>query len=370
MADLAPVFQRYPPDCQPSHMEPLGSAGGMSGAQFWRITAPRGTILLRRWPEEHPPLNRLLFIHTVLRHAADRGITVLPLPIATRNGESIVVHAGFLWELTPWLPGAADYDHAPSDEKLRAAMTALAQFHVATADFKLAAAGIAPAITRRLARLHQLAHGGIQELSLTITKTTWPELAPFAQHFIAALPRVVTRAIAQLEPLADIVLPLQPCIRDIWHDHLLFTGNEVTGLVDFGALDIDTAATDIARLLGSLAQGTVPFSRETPTNTTFEFGSNDDYTAKRELSPSSPDESPIWRHGLAAYSTIRPLSKQESLAVFALDASGTILAGCNWIRWIYIERRRFDNRAQVVERFRRICARMAKAFEPRSGDID
>jgi homoserine kinase type II len=347
MADLAPVFQRYPPDCQPSHMEPLGSAGGMSGAQFWRITAPRPvvrgspdpahvrTLALRRWPAEHPTPDHLHFIHAVLRHAADRGITVLPLPIVARDGSSFVAHAGYLWELTPWLPGAADYDRAPSDDKLRAAMTALAQFHVATADFKLATTDTAPAITRRLARLHQLTHGGIQDLSRAITSAPSPELGALAQEFIAILPRAVPHAVAQLEPLTGVPLRLQPCIRDIWHDHVLFTGNEVTGLVDFGALDIDTPATDIARLLGSLV--------------------GDDVTG--------------WQTGLAAYSAIRPLSQQETLAVFALDASGIILAGCNWIGWIYVEGRRFENRAQVVERFRRICARMAKAFEPRSGDI-
>ena len=66
----------YPTDCQPSHIEPLGSAGGMSGAQFWRITAPRGTLCLRRWPIEHPSPERLQFIHAVLRHAAASGIAI------------------------------------------------------------------------------------------------------------------------------------------------------------------------------------------------------------------------------------------------------------------------------------------------------
>jgi homoserine kinase type II len=134
-------------------------------------------------------------------------------------------------------------------------------------------------------------------------------------------------------------LPLQPCIRDIWHDHVLFTGSRVTGLIDFGAVAIDTPATDIARLLGSLADVTpLPF-REGPGE-----GSN---------------EPNVWHEGLTAYSAIRPLSEKESLAVTALDAAGPILAGCNWIRWIYSDRREFENRGQIYERFRRIVSRTA-----------
>ena len=250
----------YPPDCQPTRIEPLGAAGGMSGAQFWRITAPRGTLVLRRWPTEHPTPERLRFIHAVLDHAAQRGITFLPVPIRHDDGESFVQHAGHLWELAPWMPGTADYERSPSVEKLRAAMTALAQFHVAIADFDVAPKRLLahtveaprPRSRAALTRLRELTHGGINELSRAITDTIWPELAPLARQFVAALPSAVPRAIAQLEPLANVPLPLQPCLRDIWHDHVLFTGDEVTGLIDFGAVDIDTPATDIARLLGSL----------------------------------------------------------------------------------------------------------------------
>ena len=49
-----------------------------------------------------------------------------------------------------------------------------------------------------------------------------------------------------------MVLDLQPCIRDVWHDHILFLGDSVSGIVDYGAMAVDTVAGDIARLLGSL----------------------------------------------------------------------------------------------------------------------
>jgi homoserine kinase type II len=320
---ITEILRRYPPDYQPSRVEPLGSAGGMSGAQFWRITAPRGSLVLRRWPTGHPTPDRLRFVHAVLRHAAQRGIGLLPVPIPTRDGLSFVENGDHLWELAPWMPGAANYEQSPSAERLRAAMTALARFHTAVADFPVVS-GPQSAVTRHFARLNDLMRGGINELFRAVTDATWPELAPLARQFLSALHNVIPRAMANLEPLVSASLPLQPCIRDIWHDHILFTGDDVTGLIDFGAVEIDTPATDVARLLGSLA--------------------GDDATG--------------WQTGITAYSAVRPLSQQEGLAVRALDASGTILGGCNWIRWIYIDRRQFDDRAKILERFRRILARL------------
>lgn len=329
MNEIALILAHYPPDCRPSVVDFLANAGGLSGARIWRIVAPRGTLALRCWPIEHPTPERLQFIHAALRHAAARGVAFLPVPLTTTDGATFVNHAGHLWELTPWLPGAADYDQSPRPEKLCAAMTALAQFHAAVSSFAHPSApgfagGLsAPAITARLTRLQELQSGDIDAISRSITATIWPDLAPLARQIVAELPRVVSIAVARLAPLANTPLPLQVCIRDVWHDHILFTNDTVTGLIDFGGLDVDTPATDIARLLGSLV--------------------GDDATG--------------WKMGLATYRAVRPLSEVESQAVPALDTAGTILAACNWIRWVYIERRRFDEPTRVVERMKTLSTR-------------
>jgi len=328
MDEIPAILRYFPPGCQPTRVEPLGSAGGLSGASFWRIVAPRGALVLRLWPIEHPTPEGLQFIHAVLQHAATRGMNILPVPIATTAGATFVRHDGYLWELAPWLPGNADYEKFPRVEKLRAAMTALAQFHLAVANFPTTpplapSRDPAPAVTHRLTHLHDLQTGGIDSLTRSIINTAWPDLALLAGQFVVELPRVVPLAIARLAPLADVPLPIQPCIRDVWHDHVLFEGDAVTGLLDFGAMQFDTPATDVARLLGSLV--------------------GDDATG--------------WHEGLAAYSAVRPLSNQESLAVFALDTAGTILAGCNWIRWIYVDARQFETPSQIVSRFAQVLKR-------------
>jgi Ser/Thr protein kinase RdoA (MazF antagonist) len=335
--DVNQILRRYPHDCQPAQVELLGWAGGMSGAQFWRVATRRGTLCLRRWPIEHPSPQRLAFIHAVLQHAARRGISFIPVPITTHSGASFVHHAGHLWQLEPWMPGAADYEKSPRIEKLRAAMTALARLHVATSDLVEYAANRAggsraeiestppqSAVVRRVAQLRELSTFGINELSSAINEAVWPEFAPLAREFIARLPTAVSSAIAMLEPIGAVQFTLQPCLRDVWHDHILFAGDEVTGIVDFGAVDFDTPATDIARLLGSLVA----------------------------------DDVEGWRTGLDVYSEIRPLSPEESLAMRALDKSGTLVAGCNWIRWVYIDGRRFPDTGQIVNRFRRLLSRV------------
>jgi Ser/Thr protein kinase RdoA (MazF antagonist) len=138
-ADLAhlEVLAAYPDDCRASQIEPLGSAGGFSGARFWRVSAPCGVLCLRRWPPEHPSPEQLQFIQAVLWHVVQEGFRLVPLPLSTRLHKGYVRLHGHLWELTPWMPGKADYRAHPTHQKLRAAMVALAEFHLAAATFPL-----------------------------------------------------------------------------------------------------------------------------------------------------------------------------------------------------------------------------------------
>jgi homoserine kinase type II len=213
-------------------------------------------------------------------------------------------------------------------------MTALARFHIAVEDFadeqSLDFSRRSSAITSRTKRLQELALGSHQKLATAIVDELWPEFAAAARQFLALLPRALPRAIAQHESLTNLPFSLQPCIRDIWYENVLFTGDEVTGVVDFGAMDIDTPACDVARLLGSLV------------------GSD---ASRRQI-------------GLAAYQSVRPVSANELLAVGAFDMDIVLLAGCNWIRWIYAERRQFENPDKILQHFRRIVEHTHKIVAP------
>jgi Ser/Thr protein kinase RdoA (MazF antagonist) len=119
-------------------------------------------------------------------------------------------------------------------------------------------------------------------------------------------------------------VPLQPCLRDIWHDHVLFQGDRVTGIVDLEAMRIDSVAIDVARLLGSLC-------------------------------PTDPSE---YKFGLETYQDGRPLSGDELALVEAFDRSQRLLAGARWVQWVFVDRRTFSDPLAVLKRMDHILERL------------
>lgn len=323
IAEVQPVLAQYPLVVGGADAEALGTAGGFSGAAFWKIEGPSGSFCLRRWPREHPSPERLLFIHNVLRHVAKAGMSIVPAPILAADGTSIVRHRGHLWELAPWLPGLASFQDGPSDAKLVAAMECLATFHSHTASFASQHA-VAPGILTRLKQLDELQRGQLERIQAACRKPAWEELVSRADHVLAAFRLHADRTRELLAQAAHHEVIVQPCIRDIWHDHVLFMDDEVTGIVDFGAMRTDHVAVDITRLLGSLVG----------------------------------DDELLRRVALDAYHQLRPLQDVEHSLIEAFDRSSTLLSGMNWLQWICVEGRTFSDRARVLARIDRIIERM------------
>src|SRR5262249_27010740 len=104
------------------------------------------------------------------------------------------------------------------------------------------------------------------------------------------------------------------------------TGDEVTGIVDYGSMKEDHVAVDLARLLGSLVE----------------------------------DDEARWAAGLAAYQRVRPLTRNEIDLTRWLDRTGTVLAAVNWLRWLLVDNRAFDDRQQIAKRLQRLVERLEK----------
>jgi hypothetical protein len=79
-------------------------------------------------------------------------------------------------------------------------------------------------------------------------------LTEIAEHALEVVNRTAPFALRRLIPWQNASLPLQPCLRDLRGEHVLFRDGCVTGIVDYGAMDVDTPALDVARLLGDLVR--------------------------------------------------------------------------------------------------------------------
>ncbi|MEX2174761.1 MAG: phosphotransferase [Pirellulaceae bacterium] len=324
LAEPLSVLSKFLPAGQIARIEPL-THSGWSGARIWRVWTNEGQMLcLRRWPPAHPSPERLQLIHAVLAHVADGGIDFVPVPLAAVGGQTFVEQAGHLWELTPWLPGKADSSASPNPVRLSAAMRALARFHRAAAGFSIAA-GTAPAIVERLSLCRRLQAGGFAQLETHVGRGLSQELDQRARRILERTRDRLASLAARLGAFEQVAFPLQPAIRDIHREHMLYTEDEVTGLIDFGALRIDTPMADVARLVGSLVA--------------------DDAAARQRA--------------LDAYATVRSLSEQDRRAIDLLDESNVVLSGLNWTGWLYVERRDMGNPAPIVRRLDEILGRLS-----------
>ena len=318
-AAAAEVLRRYPRPLWSGAPLPLGNRGGFSGARLWRLDGP---LCLRAWPAGFHT-QRISFIHHCMTHARAAGLTFTPRLFPTAAGTTAVEHAGRLWELQEWLPGEADYHRAPSPAKLRAAVAALARLHLCWQSLSPASVAC-PAIERRL---------NIVREWQTLVQTGWRPLppaddpvGPAAERAWRLLPGRIDAIPERLKRWADRAWPLQPCLCDVWHDHVLFDGDRVTGLIDYGAMKIDHPAVDLARLLGSLVE----------------------------------DDPDGWAAGLAAYRDVRPLSADEAELARALDATGAVAAAAVWLRWLYHDGKEFEDRAAAGRRLEEILGRLER----------
>jgi homoserine kinase type II len=280
-------------------------------------------VVLRAWPAQGPARAQLEQIHRWLRLTTDTGLT--PVPFDASDNRSLQEFRGGLWELTPWLMGAADARHPPEQAHLHAAFGGLAALHERLAfESKV---GVSPGLARRRDTVEYLisggfdlieaaAVGGARSPALEAAATRWLNLARAAAP---ALLDVLGRA-------SRSVLDLQPCLRDARPDHFLFEKGRLTGIVDFGAMGVDCVAGDLARLTGEWLDG--------------------DAAARIDAQ--------------SAYERIRPLTPAEVSLINVFESSADLLIGERWLRWSYLEGRRFEDPEAVSKGLARGLKRLER----------
>ena len=338
------VLEWLSPLVASARWEPWVNHGGFSGARLWRgrlahaaneswstdlLSAshsgrfePASEFCLRAWPARHPDDQRLAWIHERLGKARHLGVLAVPIP--GRDGRTFLVTKEARWELAEWLPGTPAPLGQATSEQVQAALATVACLHEAWSDERTEPR-VPPAwLDRRhlldqwldpteppLRRIHEAQPRA--DWLATETTSLRVRIGELLQWFLPVAERVVDRWEGSL-------WPLQPVLRDLWSDHVLFSKDvRVTGILDYGAMRFDTVATDLGRLVGSLV--------------------------------GDCDQS--WN--LAAESYERSLKTgrlDASLWRFARDLEfvGLGLGIANWARWIWLDRRDFPDSDAVIAR--------------------
>jgi homoserine kinase type II len=316
------VLAQYPGFHASETVLPVGNAGGFSGARLWRLRAD-GPLCLRAWPPGSTSPERLRWLHGLLDTAREAGLSFVPAVLRTSRGTTWIEHSGRLWELTSWMSGRADFHAHPTSARLSSACSALAQLHAVWSGID-ASTGPCPGVQRRLqaARTRcELRRNGWQP---PIPRASSDELHRWARRAWDLLDAHADFIPHALAGWAERPLLLHPCLCDVWHDHVLFEGDTVTGLVDYGSVKVDHVAVDLARLLGSLVA----------------------------------DNRAAWAAGLDAYARLRPLSPAEQSLARILDETGTLVGLMNWLLWLYRDGRIFDDPAAVARRLAELVERV------------
>jgi len=219
-------------------------------------------------------------------------------------------------------------------------MVATARFHVSAATVAGVEpkTGFSPGVIERRRQVIALRSGGLHRISAAIAPAAVSseiasDLEPLAREILFLVSTLISKVEAELRACETIPLTLQPSIRDLRGEHILFEGDRVTGIVDFGSMRVESPVGDVARLLGSLVG----------------------------------DDSPRRQTGLEAYESVRSLGDRERKVLPAFDHSEVLLSAINWLDWLYRQGRQFDTWQAVLSRIRCLTARLRNLAE--QGDI-
>jgi len=304
---------------------------------------------------------RAEWVHQLMHHARNAGLTEVPRLLMTVAGESVVERAdGRLWELVEFVEGRPCA--SPTPARAAAALGVVARLHGAFASWPGAVPdhGPSPGVVRRMEQACDLlGRPWATRLDAVGVRAGASEAgaSEFVREVHAAC-RDVDRILAGPPGRRGLVavaeagigaVGRQAVLRDIWSDHVLFARGDsprVAGIIDFHAAGIDTPVTDLARLLGSW----------------------DTAVWDMQATPAPGPFSGLadrWTEPLAAYEQARgqSLSAADRWLCGWLHASAVICSLDNWFRWTLEENRHFSEASRALARIRGLRASLPHALE-------
>ncbi len=319
-------------------------APGFSGSVVYRCDRSlRGSLddggqfALKAWPAS-TERSRIEEIHRVQSRALAAGCAAVP-----RIHGLVTVDVRH-WELSSWMPGEPAAADAEPDFVRRGA------FEIGRFQRAVALLGQllqpAPAVLARLdraAEVDRLLPPTLAAMNAGLINFP-PPLASAMREARQCLneqwPMARARIARTLADYRDLPVPNQYVLRDVHREHVLFCDREVSGLIDFDAVRIDTPMTDLARWVAGFLTG-----------------------------DRDRDDS-IWEAAMAGLAMENVLQSRNPMAfgqpqmielATAIHFATTWISLANWLIWLISERRSFPaghNRvAQRIEELTRLASR-------------
>lgn len=245
-----------------------GIAEGVENSNFL-IHASSGAYILTLYEKRVNP-DDLPFFLGLMQHLNEKGLRC-PLPVRQKSGEAIGRLGGRPAAVITFLEGM--WMRRPTVEHCREVGKALAQLHLAGADFPMA-------------RRNALGVDGWRPL--------WNRAAPDADNVEPGLAAEVEADLEHLEKRWPADLPVGIIHADLFPDNVFFLGKELSGLIDFYFACTDILAYDVATCLNAWC-----FEKDNSYNLTKGAALLSAYDAVRPLSPAEAEALPLLAHGSA-----------------------------------------------------------------------
>ena len=284
------------------------AGGGLSGAIVLRVEADSGIYALRGWSVGSIQVERIVELHWFVNHLSKHGVPVAVPRIALSKPSTLIESGGQLWQLEPWLPGQASASQDGNVAAINSAMQTIAKMHLAAEGYRstrkgsewfAVRVGSVPAVTERIQIMDRWDRHEVESY-VRLLNSAKERFRQLGQAILGHYEQFRELIRSELLTLQGTLHQLFPCWRDLRREHLLFTDDVVTGIIDPAATRTDHPGTDLSRLLGSL------------------YG----------------DDRSKWEFALRDYSQVRPLTEIDRQLVRALDRSSVLLSGLTWLeRW-------------------------------------
>lgn len=202
-----------------------GIAEGVENSNFMLHTT-KGQFILTLY-EKRVNEADLPFFLGLMQHLQQRGL-VCPLPVLRQDGSMVAELAGRPAAIITFLEGT--WPRVPDANHCRQLGVALAQMHVAGADFSL---------TRR------------NGLTLEDWRPLWVKCADFADRIVTGLVADAEHDLLELEATWPRHLPHGVIHADLFPDNVFFLGDRLSGIIDFYFACTDILAYDVATCLNA-----------------------------------------------------------------------------------------------------------------------